>query len=307
MAALLLTVHAMPVLGMGVDAGPVVAIPPSFIAPTFSSNTLSYAWGPNYRNPFIASVSQPGGADIARHSIEFKHFDAWRYGHNFVDVILKRSSSVEPAAGGGAGALGFYSIVRAGLSINRMAGRSVIALGPLRDIDLQLGANLQSKNSDFAPNERSLYLGPNFQFGFGAGYLNIALQARQEWNHNGILGRNEDYDLGFNIEPVWSFPFHIGRASLVFEGYADYNTPKGRDTSGQQTRAELIARPQLKLDVSPWFGLAPNVLELGVGVEYWDNLFGKNGDRVPGARQSTPVISLGVHWPRPASARKPAA
>ena len=270
---------------------------PSFRPPTFADDTLMYVYGPAYRNPFITTPAQPDGADISRHAIEFKHIDAWKYGHNLVEIIIKKSSDVEPAAGGGDGALGLYAILRTGVGINRMAGRPVIALGPLRDIDIQVGLNLESKNTDYAPQERTLYVGPNLQFRFGQAFLNVGLQLRKEWNHNGNLGVTESYDLGFNIEPVWHVPFRLGRAQLAFDGFADYNTPKGKDAAGRATRAEFIARPLLKLDISRIVGARARLLEAGVGFEYWHNLFGKNADKVPGAKQFTPVFTLAVHLP----------
>jgi nucleoside-specific outer membrane channel protein Tsx len=106
-----------------------------------------------------------------------------------------------------------------------------------------------------------------------------------------------DAYLNFNIEPVWHFPFRIGGARLAFDGYADYNTPKGKDASGHETRAELITRPLLKLDIGSVFGLESRLLELGIGLEYWHNVFGKDANRVPGADQLTPVFSLAVHLP----------
>ena len=84
---------------------------------------------------------------------------------------------------------------------------------------------------------------------------------------------------------------------LAFDGFADYNTPKGKDAAGRDTRAEFITRPQLKLDISRVVGQQARVLELGVGFEYWHNIFGKDADRVPGAKQFTPVFTLAVHLP----------
>ncbi len=268
-----------------------------FKPPTFADDTLTYVFGPAYRNPFITSPSQPDGADISRNAIEFKHVDAWKHGHNLVEIIIKKSSDVEPAAGGGTGALGLYSIFRSGVGINRVAGRPIVALGPLRDVAIQAGTNLETKSTDYAPQERTLYLGPSLQFRFGAGFLNVGLHLRKEWNHNGHLGVNESYDVDFNVEPVWHLPFRIGGARLAFDGHADYNTAKGKDAAGRGTRAEFIARPLLKLDVSPLVGRKLNVLQLGVGFEYWHNMFGKDADKVPGANQFTAVFTLAVHLP----------
>jgi nucleoside-specific outer membrane channel protein Tsx len=157
--------------------------------------------------------------------------------------------------------------------------------------------NIETKNSDYAPQEHTLYFGPNFQFGVGKGFVNVAFQLRKEWNHNGHLGVNESYDVDFNIEPVWHIPFQIGGARLAFDGFADYNTAKGKDAAGRATRAEFITRPLLKLDISPLVGQKSHVLEIGVGFEYWHNMFGKDAARVPGSDQFTPVFALAVHLP----------
>jgi hypothetical protein len=270
---------------------------PSFRPPAFADSTLMYVFGAAYRNPFITTPEQPDGADIVRHAIEFKHVDAWKYGHNAVEIIIKKSSDVEPAAGGGTGALGLYSIFRSGVGINRVARRPVISLGPLRDIDVQVGMNLETKSSDYAPQERSLFFGPNLQFRFGSGFLNVGLQVRKEWNHNGNLGVNESYDVDFNIEPVWHFPFRLGAAQLALDGFADYNTAKGKDAAGHETRPEFIARPLVKFDISPLVGQRSRILEVAVGFEYWHNMFGKDADRVPGAKQLTPVFTIAAHLP----------
>lgn len=279
------------------------ATAPSFKPTTFADDTLMYVFGPSYENPFVTTPSQPGGADISRSAIEFKHIDAWKYGYNLVEIIIKKSSDVEPAAGGGTGTQGLYSIFRFGGGINRIAGAPVVAFGPLRDIGIQAGMNLETKNSGYAPNERTLYFGPNLQFRFGPGFLNVGLQLRKEWNHNGNLGKNESYDVNFNLEPVWHFPFRVGGARLAFDGFADYNTPKGKDAAGRDTRAEFVVRPLLKLDISRVVCRQSHVLELGVGFEYFHNMFGKDANRVPGADQLTPVFSLAVHLPLGGSGR----
>jgi hypothetical protein len=270
---------------------------PTLKPPTFTDSTVSYVAGPAYRNPFVASASQPDGADILRHAVEFKHVDAWKYGHNAIEIAIKKSDGTEPAGGGGAGAVGLYAVIRSGVGINRLAGRRLVSWGPLRDIDLQVGLNLETKNSAYAPQERSLYVGPNFQFGVGAGFLNVAVQLRKETNHNGTLGVSESYRANLNVEPVWHIPFRIGGLLLAFDGFADYNTAKGTDGSGRQTAPEFITRPQLKVDISRVVGARARVLEVGVGFEYWHNMFGKSADRVPGAKQFTPVFTVAVHLP----------
>jgi nucleoside-specific outer membrane channel protein Tsx len=265
--------------------------------PYFSENTLTFMFGPSYRTPFVTTPSAPLGADISRNTIEFKHLDSWKYGGNLFDVSIRKSGTVEPAAEGGTGALELYAVIRSGISLNRITGKQAIAFGPLRDISFEVGANLESKNSDYAPEERTLYIGPNFQFRFLSGFLNVGLHYRKEWNHNGVLGTSESYNPDFNLEPTWRFPFRIHTAQLAFEGFADLNTPKGKDSFGGQTHTEILIRPQLKIDLGSVVGHHPRVLDAGIGLEYWHNVYGKPAGVVPGAKQLTPIFSLTVHLP----------
>ena len=92
--------------GAAAEEVPAAAPVASFAPPRFAEDALSYVYGPDYRNPFVVTPSQPDGASIARQHLELKHVDAWKYGHDFVEIVLKKSNEVEPAAGGGAGLVG---------------------------------------------------------------------------------------------------------------------------------------------------------------------------------------------------------
>ena len=283
-------------------SAPAAAVPPqgsprAFKPPTFADDTMTYVFGPDYRNPFVKSPEQPDGADITRNAIEFKHIDSWKYGTNLAEIMIKKSDLTEPAVRGGTGVLALYAVFRSGIGINRVAGRPIVAWGPLRDIAVQVGVNLETKNSSFAPEERSLLFGTNFQFRFGAGFLNVGTNVRKEWNHNGFTGMAESYDPSFSVEPVWHVPFKVGGAKLAFDGFAGFNSAKGKDSSGDETRPAFVTRPQLKLDASRLLGLDREVLEAGVGFEFWHNMFGKDADLVPGANQMTPIFTLTVHLP----------
>jgi hypothetical protein len=169
-----------------------------------TDGSASYLRGSNFRTPFVTTPSQPDGADIPRNVLQFTHIDSWRYGGNFIDVSLKKSGSADPAVGGGnTGALEVYAILRTAFSLGRIGDTKVFNRGPLRDVLVDMGANLESKNSHYAPEERTIYIGPRFEFRIRRGFLNLLLHYRKEWNHQGILGRNEGYDPNFNFETVW--------------------------------------------------------------------------------------------------------
>ncbi len=264
----------------------------------FSENTVSYIYGPNYRTPFITTPSGTEGADIFRSTLQFKHLDSWKYGSNLFTFDIRKSSSIEPAAGGGTGALELYAVLRSAFSLNRITNTRTFSAGPLRDVSFEVGANLETKNSDYAPEERTLYIGPKLQFKLPRGFFNVGLHLRKEWNHQGILGMDERYATNFNIEPTWSIPFRVRRVAMAFEGFADFNTPKGRDSFGRQSASEFLIRPQLKFDLSSILRTESQFLEAGIGLEYWHNVYGKPAAHVPGAEQLTPLFTLTVHLPR---------
>jgi hypothetical protein len=214
-----------------------------------NTDTLSYWYGENYHTPFVLKPGTFQAANIQRNSLEFKHTDSWTLGYNFVDLILAKSNMSEPSSGGGDGATEAYITIRSGFGLNEISCTRAFQFGPVRNVALEVGANIQTKNSEFAPSERTLYFGPNFEMKMPKGYLKVGLHLRKEWVHEGTLGKVANYDPNFNFEPSWLIPFSIGNAHLTYSGFADYNTPKGKDTFGTNTSSEFLIRSAVGLDI----------------------------------------------------------
>jgi hypothetical protein len=264
----------------------------------FADDALFFGYGPNYETPFVTLPGELTAADIARATIEFRHLDSWRLGDNLVDISLRKSNAAEPSSGGGTGALEPYGIFRSSLSYNKLTQSHGMTFGPFRDASLELGANLETKNSSFAPEERTIYFGPVFQAKIPRGFLNVGFHLRKEWNHEGILGKDESYSPDLNIESSWAIPITTHRVPLTFDGFADINTPKGNDSFGSPTHLEFITRPIVWLDLGSILNRAPRIVELGIGIEYWNNEYGKSAQTVSGASELTPIFELKVHLPR---------
>ena len=164
----------------------------------------------------------------------------------------------------------------------------------MRDITFEVGANLESKNSSYAPGERTLYIGPRLDFALPRGFFNVGLHARKEWNHEGVLGRSEDYDPDFNVEPTWMIPFALGKMHLAYSGFADYNTAKGKDSFGSETVGEFLVRNFLAIDIGAPLFHRDQLLEVHAGFWYWHNEYGKPSSD-PGAEQMTPIVGLAFH------------
>ena len=259
-----------------------------------NTDTLTYWYGPNYHTIFVTRPHSGQTADIARNSIELTHVDFWSKGSNFGDVVLNKSNIAEPATGGGAGAMEVYFTWRSNFGLNAMTGTRAFHLGPVRDVRIEVGTNLETKNSAYAPAEKTIYFGPNLQFAVPKGYLNVGLHLRKEWNHEAILGKTDDYAPDFNIEPNWLLPFTVGKAHMAWQGFADYNTQKGKDSFGSPTVSEFLVRHYVSLDAGGLLFHRPQVLDVNAGFWYWNNEYGKKGS-LPGGEQLTPIFGVTVH------------
>ena len=270
---------------------------PKARAPSHTSspvNTLTYWYGMRYHTPFVLRPNSSEPANIIRNSIEYKHTDFWSMGSNFADVMLAKSNMAEPSSGGGDGAVEAYVTLRSTFGLNELTGTRAFHFGPVRNVALEAGANFETKNSSFAPSERTIYIGPNLQFAVSRGYFNVGLHYRKEWNHEGVLGKNEDYDPNFNIEPSWMFPFAIGNAHLAYAGFAEYNTVKGTDSFGTPSAPEFLFRSTVSLDLGSLMLHRTQLVELNGGLWYWHNEYGKPST-LPGTTQTTPIIGLTFH------------
>ena len=255
---------------------------------------LAYWYGANYHTPFVVDETTGKTADIARNSVEFMHSAQWGLLSNFTDVTVSQSSMAEPAASGGTGATEIYAILRPGVSLNAATRSSAFRAGPMRDVVFETGANLETKNSSYAPAERTLYIGPKVVFAVPRGFVNVGLHYRKEWNHEGVLGKGENYDANLNVEPAWLLPFAVGKAHLAYSGFAEYNTAKGRDSFGTETKPEFLLRSSISVDVGSLMLGRSQMMEVSGGFWYWHNEYGKPASD-PGATQMTPIAGLMFH------------
>ena len=273
------------------------AVPPG-------SDVLAYWYGANYRTPFVTKPGTSQAADIPRNALEYTHVGFWSKGSNIADLMLSKSSMAEPASGGGSGAVEAYLTWRSNVGLNEVTHSRSFSKGPVRDVAVELGTNLETKNSSYAPAEKTIYFGPNLQFAVPRGYFNVGLHLRKEWNHEAVLGKTDDYSPDFNIEPTWMLPFALGKAHLAYSGFADYNTQKGKDSFGSNTVGEFLIRHFVSVDAGALLLHKAQLIDLSGGFWYWNNEYGKPSSN-PGAKQMTPFFGIALHLDKSRGRRNP--
>jgi len=114
-----------------------------------------------------------------------------------------------------------------------------------------------------------------------------------EWNYNGIVGQSVNFKSAIESESAWSVPLGT---YVSFNGFFNVVGPKGKDGFGNQTKTEVLTRPELMFDVGQLAGMKPKKLEVGVAYEYWSNKFGNDANTTVGALANTPQVIGRVHF-----------
>jgi nucleoside-specific outer membrane channel protein Tsx len=258
-------------------------------ASQWSDTFIGYRYGTDYREPTISR-------DVTKSIVQFQHVDGYKYGSNFLNVDTLLSDSKDPAAGGGSGATEIYIVYRHTLSYSKVTGDQ-IKWGPINDIGLTTGFDLNAKNNAFAPRERKIFVGPTINFNV-PGFLSIGPQLYQEWNHEGITSPGKDitFKTTYCIAAAWGIPFKLG-LPVVFKGFANYIGRKGKDGFGNETAPEFLMETALMFDVGSIFG-QKNTFYAGGGYQYWHNKFGSDASKDPsgGSIASVPQIQFEVHF-----------
>lgn len=247
-----------------------------------------FAVGMRYGSNF----SEPGiDADVKKWIVNATYANGWKYGGNFFNIDALQSDKNDPAAGTPpqSGATEFYAVYRGQLSLAKTTGTQ-LGLPFVRDASLYFGGDLSTKNTQFAPRVRKWLVGPAINFDV-PGFWDVAVVARGEHNHNGIVGKNVQFDTTWGVSTAWLIAVPAARGK--FTGYFDVVGPKGKDGFGDETKTELHGNAYFMVDAGSFFDKKDTVF-VGVGYEYWKNKFGASS-AVPGSKQSTPMIAVEFH------------
>lgn len=267
-------------------------------AANWSDTYLGYRFGSGFTEPM-------NNNKIRKNILSLTHVSGYNYGQNFFNLDVLQSDKEDPSNGSkNNGATEAYIIYRHQFFASKIFDTD-LSFGPVKDVALTAGFDLNTKNTAFAPRKRMLVVGPTFKFDVPKGFLDLSLLYAKEWNHCGLGAPacpkdNISFDSQFQASLTWNYPFNAGSVPLKFQGFANYNGPKGHDYAGVSTKSEVLIRTSLMADVGQMAFDKKNTLWVGVGYEFWNNKFGNrykaNGDLKPGIRTSTPTLQVEWHF-----------
>jgi hypothetical protein len=275
---------------------------PTAYAQGFSDNELSYRIEPYATDPGDSDSAQPHGKVFTKNIVNFTHVDGGAIISNFLSMDVLKSNRDDPtnnisSGGNPEGATEFYGLYRGDVSSSFLTGGSTVSFGPVRDVTLSFGGDLETENNTFAPAKKDIVIGPNFHFDT-AGFFNVATYFYKEWNHNGITNTNPSFSPTVQFAFVYMQPIPIAGLPLRLEGFTNLTAPKGKDGFEHKTTWELLTKIQATLDVGDLIGYKPRVLDAFVGFKYWWNKFGNNHVKYGNVAdiETTPYFGVGVHF-----------
>ncbi len=261
----------------------------------FQDNSIRYWYGSSFREP-----GTNDGKNISKNILSFTHVDGGnKLGNNFLNIDMLKSNHTDPISSTDTkeGAIEVYVTYRHDVSLNKITKSEKFTFGPIKDVLITGGVDLNTKNNAFASAKRMPVFGPTFAVKVPKGFWHISLLWDKEWNNNGIVGKGVTFNSAAMISTAWGIPFKIGKAPLSFEGFGLLNSTKGKDGFGSGTKPETLLHPKLMYNAGSLFGEKHNY-SVGVGYEYWNNKFGNDVHSHPytnGSLANAPFVELAIH------------
>lgn len=254
-------------------------------AADWSDNSIGYR--------YVSEQSEPGVAGkVSKNILNFTHVSGDSKGMNLFTIDLLRSSSNDAANGSTAnGAQEWYGFYKRSFSMKGLTGQPV-TMGFAKDLNVNLRMDAGAKNTEFAPAPFKLRAGLSAAMPVSAGFWDLGVDVYKEKNHNGIVGKNVNFDTALALTSAWSVPMGPGS----FAGFFDIVGPKGKDGFGDKTKTETLVRATYMFDV----GGPKSGWKAGVGVEYWNNKFGcdpskQTGTKAGSCKATTPMLLAEYH------------
>jgi nucleoside-specific outer membrane channel protein Tsx len=303
---------------------PVKAPPPPPLIPFFivNDNSLTYR--------YVFNATNPGAGETPKHVVSFSHFDVWAYGTNFVNVDwLKATNNKAPPFGTPAapcdavdppgtqrcdGYTEIYALTRNTFGFNQIFNTKAFSWGPLTNIELALGADVNTDNTTLGSAKRSIQAG--LQFDFSApykGFLNVAFYAYKEWQNDGFASTfpfqvvpnpsgNVSFDVTWAIEALYVQPLGFlpswlpvtFKSLLVVHGDKGCGEPCNPLGPGLVRTTEYLTAQTLSLDVGQMIWGKEKMLAVFAQYIYWKNKFGIDPDQPTGPFPFTTESTLAL-------------
>jgi hypothetical protein len=272
--------------------------PPLFFV---NENSLSYS--------YQFTATNPGAGKTGKNVFNYTHFDVWAYGTNFLTIDYLKAVNGNPAFPFGSGTPSspcdgagpsltscsgyteIYGLFRSTFGWNQISNSKMFAVGPLTNIEFEVGADGNLDNTTLASTKRDIVGGVQFDFMAPyKGFLNVSVLAYKEWQHDGFEalfggplnpGGQVSFNPTWDVEIVYNQPlgFLPPNIPLTFSELIFIHGPKGcgepcDGSNGLKRTTEYFTQEKLSLDVGKMVSGKANIFSVWGAYRWWDNKFG---------------------------------
>ena len=231
------------------------------------------------------TATNPGAGQTPKNVLTFSHFDVWQYGTNFINIdwLKATDGKATPTATGSEGYTEIYGFFRSTFGFNEIFNTKAFSAGPLTDVSLMVGADLNTDNTGLGSAKRSIESG--IQFSFMApykGFINLTPTIYKEWQHDGyappVTNGAVDFNATWGFEWLYVQPLgFVPSVPLTFKAFGTIHGPKGMGepaSVGLKRTTEYYTQENLELDLGQMLGGKPGMFSVWTGFRYWVNKFG---------------------------------
>lgn len=217
-----------------------------------STSCYAFDWTSSNIQLLYGSDFKLGNAD--RTTVAIEHVNGWKYGQNFffIDIIDRSGIGVQ-----------VYAELYSFLSLSKISGAD-LSMGVVKDISLFAGLNISNKPEH---DHFKAYIA-GLSFNLANPYFNYLQFDMGVYKSDDVKDR-----FGFQLTPVWSFPFQLASIKLKFRGYTHFRTSNTNNSGNFY----ILAKPQLLVDIGDLMGIKTDTLHIGTEYSYWLNKFGIKG------------------------------
>lgn len=223
------------------------------LAPAASAELLWQDFSISYLN---GSEYEVGDSD--RQVITVEHASGHSWGDNFffIDRLHHDNGYNEN-----------YMELSPRLSLGKISGQD-LSLGPIKDV---LFSTTWESGEDF----------DNFLYGVG---FALDVPGFRYFNVNLYKVNNDTWDDDEQLTLTWGYPFSIGNAEFLYDGFLDWST------QSDDKESEMNFTSQLKWNAGKHLGFK-SPLYVGVEYSHWNNKFG-----IDNADERNPALLVKWHF-----------
>jgi hypothetical protein len=268
---------------------------PAARATQWQDNSVHYWFGTAFAEPDVPHTvfggPVPESTNIQKNIISFTHASGYALGGNFLNIDLLFSSPKDQVNGvPSQGALEMYLVYRHHFALNKIIASKPFEIGPVRDLLISFGTDINTKNSPFSPEKVMPIAGLQLSFAV-PGFLLLGAALSKEFNTNAFVHKAVKFDPAVQFTAAWLINIPLG--ALTFEGFGNVILPKGKDGFGGDTVTEVLLHPKLMYDVGTFFDTKG--YQVGAGYQYWLNKFGNDHNKLSGCAEAAAFVEAAIH------------